>query len=89
MKPEERTGEKRAGNAENQKSREAEKPKQRQVGSGRNTAELQKRHQSAESHKSKKQLYISQIKSQYLTVEARKLEHGFRRISAGIPYTLP
>ena len=25
----------------------------------------------------------------YCTVEARKLEHGFRRISAGIPYTLP
>ena len=24
-----------------------------------------------------------------LTVEARKLEHGFRRISARIPYTLP
>ena len=23
------------------------------------------------------------------TVEARKLEHGFRRISARIPYTLP
>ena len=24
-----------------------------------------------------------------VTVEARKLEHGFRRMSARIPYTLP
>ena len=30
---------------------------------------------------------IPQIKEH--TVEARKLEHGFRRISARIPYTLP
>ena len=27
--------------------------------------------------------------TQHPTVEARKLEHGFRRISARIPYTLP
>ena len=25
----------------------------------------------------------------YYTVDPRKLEHGFRRISAGIPYTVP
>ena len=30
-----------------------------------------------------------QVRSRSYTVEARKLEHGFRRISARIPYTLP
>ena len=32
---------------------------------------------------------ISSYKYSYLIVNPRKLEHGFRRISARIPYTLP
>ena len=34
-------------------------------------------------------LRVKRVRAIGFTVEARKLEHGFRRISARIPYTLP